>query len=315
MPISSLSMEIWCVTAFFAPFESELRYRNFEIFARGILKSGVRLLTIELLYPWTTRRLPKLGHIATLESKDVLWHKEAMLNYGFSLLPISCDVAICMDCDLLFEETDWLSRLTALIKKNDLIQCFQTCHRLPQGSPFQKEYAEQSTQSVMHSYFIDPDSFHSRTPRAPSAPGGCWAFAKPYFYGNPLYERGPVGSGDHIFAYAVIGELKNSPFLDWYSPLQQKDALQWATRIPKGLPTSFLPVDVFHLWHGSMRSRLSKERGVPLKNHAFDPQKDLKKEKGLYQWCSPKKALHQSVYTYFFQRASEESRSLMPYLR
>jgi hypothetical protein len=291
-------MELWCVTAFFAPFESELRYRNFAIFAQSMLDAGVNLLTVELLYPWTTRRLPRLGQIVTLEAADVLWHKEAMINHGFSLLPESCDIAMFMDCDLIFEDTSWVERLQERMKQFDVIQCFQTCHLLPEGHVSKNDSSIHSFDSIVYHQAKHPEKELSLG----MFPGGSWAFKAPHFRNNPLYDRAPFGIIDRIFADCMLGTLDKSMHMEMLTPAHQEDVLLWnQSQLPK--KTTYLPVDVLHLWHGDDRNYL--HTWDLLKEHDFDPCADLEKRDGVYQWSSQKPELHQLTLEHFLRVEGE----------
>lgn len=298
------SKNLWCVTAFFAPFASEIRYQNFEIFAQRMLDAGVNLLTVELLYPWTTRRLPRIGNIVTLEATDVLWHKEAMINHGFSLLPESCDIAMYMDCDLIFEDTDWVEQLKECAKTFDVIQCFRTCYHLPEGQVSKKNSSLRSFDSIAYYHASNLEKTFS----VGMCPGGAWAFTKPHFRDNPLYDRTPFGITDRIFADCTLGIIETSPHTIKLTPAHQKYIEEWNREHALKKRTTFLPVDVLHLWHGALEDRKYKRAWDILTKHDFDPQTDMKKHNGLYHWSSKKPELHQATLQHF--RGVESTKKL-----
>ena len=300
------NMEVWCVTAFFAPFGSKLRFQNFERFAQGMIDAGVNLLTVELIYPWTTKRLPSLGNIITLEAGDILWHKEAMLNYGFSQLPESCDIAMYSDSDLLFSDPNWVEKLKALAQSHDIIQCFRRCNYLQEGNATRDP--QRSFVSVAYNHSFGPNRARpSKYGALYGSPGGAWAFTKPHFRNNPLYDRTPIGNADCIFADGVFDVLGHTTFLNEFSPDHQRDIMEWSQQLPANRSVTYLPVDVEHLWHGGLKNRRYDHLVTALRTHEFDPKNDIKKINHLYTWASEKSALHQEIYAFFKKRGETET--------
>ncbi|MDP7247382.1 MAG: hypothetical protein QF741_02030 [Candidatus Peribacteraceae bacterium] len=292
-------MELWCVTPFFAPFESDVRYKNFEIFAQRMLDAGVNLLTVELLYPWTKRRLPHIGKIVPMETSDVLWHKESMINHGFSLLPESCDIAMYMDSDLIFKDADWVEKLKDLAREYDVIQCFQTCHHLPRGS------TSTSTPPLISidSFSYKASTLHNERQKQlllKRAPGGSWAYVAPYFREDPLYDRTPFGMCDRITADYIHG-INNSSLLEKLTPAHQEDIRQWTQKRAPVVRSTFLHTDVLHLWHGALVNRKYSNTLEILQEHGFDPKQDLQKRNGIYQWSSQKPDLHRATLQHYQQ--------------
>lgn len=69
---------------------------------------------------------------------------------------------------------------------------------------------------------------------------------------------------------------------------------------------AYAPGTALHLWHGAQSKRQYGRRNEPLRRFMFDPLSDLRKnEQGVWEWASPKEALHQAVADYFRSRCED----------
>ena len=74
------------VCCYFNPLHYKTRFENYKIFRKNIEKTKVRFLTIELAFGNDSFELNDFKDVIQLRTKDVLWHKERLLNIGISKL-------------------------------------------------------------------------------------------------------------------------------------------------------------------------------------------------------------------------------------
>jgi hypothetical protein len=65
--------------------------------------------------------------------KDILWHKERLLNLALSELPDECEFVAWLDTDVVFEDDDWAARTAQALGEHRLVQPFQRFLRLGPG--------------------------------------------------------------------------------------------------------------------------------------------------------------------------------------
>src|SRR5208282_413882 len=64
---------------------------------------------------------------------DVMFQKERLLNVAISGLPSDCRKVAWLDCDVLFQNPDWLAHTSKLLDRFALVQPFQEVVLLPKG--------------------------------------------------------------------------------------------------------------------------------------------------------------------------------------
>lgn len=269
---------LWVVTAYYNPCGYGTRFRNYQIFAETLRRSGVPLLTVECAFGDQPFTLEKSPNVVQVRSSSVIWQKERLLNLATSWLPSSCRYVAWLDCDLLFENKEWAVETAALLDEVPLVQVFETCNRLSEGN-----FSTTKGRSVRR-------SFASVTPKDPSVlklshfethghTGYGWAARRSLLDRHGLYEFAIIGSGDHFMAHAAFGdeggkclELMSGEvwnqikhFLDWAEPFA--DSVAGRVRATSG--------EVVHLWHGDLENRRYFERSRDLIRLGFNPYTDL----------------------------------------
>ena len=103
--MGSQSGPLWAITAYFNPARYRQRRHNYREFRRRL---SAPLLTVELGYDGRF----ELGNrdadvLIRVEGWDVMWQKERLLNIGLRALPSECRYVAWLDCDVVFERSDW----------------------------------------------------------------------------------------------------------------------------------------------------------------------------------------------------------------
>jgi hypothetical protein len=110
---------LWAITCYFNPVGYHRRLENYRIFRQRL---KVPLVAVELsfdkkfqLASWDADILVELC------STTVLWQKERLLNVALRSLPGVCDKVAWLDCDILFENEDWVERASRALDEFALV--------------------------------------------------------------------------------------------------------------------------------------------------------------------------------------------------
>lgn len=233
-----------------------------------------------------------------------MWMKERLINYGCSLLPSECDMFAWIDADLIFADTDWASKAVQKLKNNHVIQLFKRVFYLPQGHlDYQGEHVL-TFPGIVYQKNCYKNWFEKRINKEIGfgAPGFAWAARR----GFEIYDRDVAGSGDCVLADALLNTWDLHGHKTKYNQHMKDDISDWCNRLPS-LSIDYLPVDVFHLWHGNINSRGYLKRHQAFIDNDFNPKEDIKLNGPVFQWNSTKTGLHEKVKDYFFSRQEDSN--------
>lgn len=302
-------MSFWCLTTLFNPANYKSLVRNHNTFSESLRKQGCNLLTLELAFGDDKHNLTG-GNVVPMRGKDVMWHKERLINHGTTLLPKDCTAYAWIDADLIFADPNWVEKAESLLKKHDVIQLFQRVFYLPEGDVCYsgKQTCEFYSIAWQANKYPNWLSRRSEKDLPFGAPGFAWAARRDVFeHCGGLYDRDIVGSGDCLLADCLLGSWKLHGFERKFNQRTKDSIANWCTLVKKkNLSVGYLPVDVFHLWHGDLRNRLYMRRHQALLKHDYDPERDIVLNNGVWEWATDKKEMHQEVKDYFYQRKEDD---------
>jgi hypothetical protein len=123
-----------------------------------------------------------------------------------------------------------------------------------------------------------------------------------------LYDRSILGDGDAILADHLYDSFGIYHYVSMLTPGMSEDLADWRRRAFGGrlLRAGYLPMDAYHLWHGSFEDRQYCSKAEILKRHNFDPRSDLALRGELYEWATDKPGLHADVAVYFRTRREDD---------
>ena len=233
-------------------------------------ESNVVLYIVELIYNTnnndkyylTSKHNPK--HLR-LVSKDVLWHKENMVNVAIQkLLPVDWKACAWIDADIEFENSRWAEETLKLLNgAYDVVQLFS--HALDLN-------AREETMTCFSSFGYN--YVHKQPYKINNGvnwhPGYAWAITRgAYDRINGLYELAIIGSGDFIMAHSFVGFFTDKMYTG-YSEGYIRSIMEYQTRCSI-LRLGYCPGIIRHYYHGSKLNRQYASRGSLLINSQFDP--------------------------------------------
>jgi hypothetical protein len=264
----------------------ESRYALFEKFREHMRSQPlVELHVVEVAFgrrPYeVTSGLPNELQLRTYEE---VWHKENMINIGLSRLPADWKYVAWIDADVEFQRKDWAVETMQQLQHHMVVQMFQQAIDLgPDGEAFQMH------QGFAWSYLAGkprPEKNQQGYSYPHWHPGYAWAARREAIeYLGGLYDVSALGSGDHLMAWAFIGEgVKQLP--STMSAGYIKSLKDWQDRAERLLhkDIGFVHGSLVHFFHGKKRDRRYRDRWKILEEAQFDPFLDLKRDwQGLYQ--------------------------------
>jgi hypothetical protein len=284
--------------AYFNPTNSWLLARNLLIARAAMEARGIHPYVVEVLLPSQSPLLANAARTLTLRARDVLWHKERALNLLIERLPERYDKVVWVDGDVIFPDPDWLGRACQRLQRHTLVQLFDHAVLL-----------DRAGQQAARCGGV-ADRVRRRIPQAlrlglrESHPGFGWAAQRSFLAEHGLFDQSVVGGGDSLLVLAAYGAWDH-----WHARALPRDLreawLRWAMPVHTAVKgdVGAVPTTVFHLWHGDEAARQYVTRLELLRHSTFDPVADLAASAdGLWEWASPKDALHSGVIAFFRRR-------------
>jgi len=333
-------MSTWAVSCYFNTKKSRLRYLNYQAFFKAL---QVPLLTVE----WSIGGQYELDiqdadRLVQVSGGDLLWQKERLLNLALDHLPEDCVNVVWLDCDIVFNASDWVENFEHKLNDAHLVQLFsQVRHPVlpPSGElSFGEDTAEvvlerdslayryltqgkASLREVLPSNAVkkkqatyaeakDLEQFERlRLAGRPSAGHG-WGMRRDHLERLGLYDGMAFGTGDMAMALAGIGF--QALYADGYllSDAHREHYLHWAEPFHQHIAgrVASIPGSVNHLYHGNFRERQYSERLRMMAVYGFDPARDLSlTSQGLWQWHGDAASRYEGYMHSYFSGRSEDS--------
>jgi hypothetical protein len=298
-----------CITTYFNPVGYRNRRENYAAFAEALEADGVPLLTVELAFGDDAYDLPECPNTLRLRGRSRLWMKERMINAAVSRLPAQYTAFAWLDCDLIFADRSWFRRLNEALEAHDIVQLFERVVHLPPGHRRYRGEDEGSDTGLAAQAARLPDWLPRRLAgKLPFAvPGYAWAARRSLFGDAGLYDRSILGSGDAIVADALFNSDGLYSYAEVATSAMTDDIACWRRQIGAGARprVGYLPLNVYHMWHGTFEDRRYSSKDEILLRYDFDPRRDLVLQGDLYEWGSDKPGLHTEVAAYFSARRED----------
>jgi hypothetical protein len=298
-----------CITTYYNPVGYRTRRENYAAFAESLEAQGVKLLTVELALGDDRFELPESSAVIRLRGHSRLWMKERLINAAVARLPAQFTAFAWLDCDLLFADRSWFSRLVEQLETDDIVQLFERMVHLPPGQRHDRGESLEEDIGLAAQATRTPDWLaRRRAGQLPFAvPGYAWAARRSLFADLGLYDRSILGNGDAVLGDCLFDSFGIYHYTSMLTAAMADDMEDWRRRAFGGLRVriGYLPVKVYHLWHGSMDDRRYCSKDEILLRHDFDPRHDLTLQGELYEWSSDKPGLHAEVAAYFADRRED----------
>lgn len=295
--------ELAVVCCFFNACHYQNRIKNYKIFRKEILKTGIRFLTVELAFGNDEFELTDFPEVIQLRTakENILWQKESLLNIGIQkLIDEEFKKIVWMDADIIFEDKNWIENISRELDKNPVCQGYENIYR--------EENNDMEISSIK--YFNDTGRISDGVP----VPGGVWAARSEILKKILLYDGTILGGGDTFFlfgcyCYDTLKENQVKKFFKQFHPELRNHYFKWAEKLGSLVKgnVGYAKNSIKILHHGNTKNKKHKERFKILAFYDFNPEIDIKKGKNLIcEWASDKPELHKKVKEYFYSRKEDD---------
>lgn len=271
--------ELMAITTYYNPCGYVTRRRNYDVFMVGMRQAGVPCITVEAAFGNAPFELPPALDVLQVRAESLLWQKERLLNLAASWLPRECRYVAWLDCDIVFHNPAWPHELVDVLRRHQVAQVWETCHRLGPDRTETGDRARSFAATMgQDRSLLDCGRYdrHGHT-------GYGWAMRREIFDQVGLYEAAVSGSADHFMAHAIYDQygfcVENALKRD---ANQIRHLMQWGERFYAMARGSLGVVsgEIDHLWHGESSDRRYFLRMHEITDLGFNPWTDLVAEPG-----------------------------------
>lgn len=255
------------IACYFNPQGNVYRLNAFNKFYESIQHLNHRIL--ECVIGDAVPQLPQTDSITRIYTKDLLWHKEGLLNNIIKSLPLEYKYVFWLDTDVLFTNNNWLVESVGQLQIANIVQPFEYCIHLDrdQITPdfdvfFAKRFVydpKQRHPKLWRSFcanYVTTDYSDDANYDKHGHVGFAWGARREILDIVPLYDRALIGGADHIIAHAAAGQIGHSCMLKSFT--DDIDAVnEWSKKfysIVRGR-ISYVKGDLYHIWHGDIENR------------------------------------------------------------
>lgn len=243
-----------------------------------------------------------LAHIH-VTTKNQIWIKESLVNIAVSMLPKHWKYMAWLDCDIEFDDIEWVEKTIESLERYDIVQLFSNIVYLgPNNEHIKKD------RSFGYMYRKSGKPYTSTYRYGFWHPGFAWACTKSaYSTMGGLIDYAILGSGDHHMALGLISKIECSHPKDIH-PSYRKLLREFEKRVST-LYLGYVDGTILHHWHGDLKLRRYKERWQILVEHKYSPLEDIYKDPlGLWQLTDSGKRLDKDIRDYFAERKEDDKR-------
>jgi hypothetical protein len=302
---------LWAVTCYFNPAGYRRKLDNYRIFRRHL---AVPLVCVELSFSGVFALGPEDAEtLIQIRGQSVLWQKERLLNIALQAVPTSCEVIAWVDCDVIFERSDWPDLALHTLRDRRLIQLFNTrCNLARTAGSDPVDLSQIDSQAASLGYKLATGRATADDVRRSDAPltlastaGVAWAAHRDLVARHGLYDACILGTTDRVIVSAALGVIDYGRDAVLMNEPQLRHYRMWGEPFHAAMQgqVGYIEGRAFHLWHGALEDRRYQERHEGLRWYTFDPFADLALDSsGCWRWSTDKPDMHAYVRAYFAAR-------------
>jgi hypothetical protein len=254
------------VSCFFNPQNSPYRLSAFQHFYEQIKHLNHHI--VECVIGDTKPQLQAYRNIKTVYTKNLLWHKESLLNNIIAELPSKFKYIFWVDADVLFTNLDWMVEGVEELQLSNIIQPFEYCVHLKKDennpsfnldtlkSTFLPNQLNDKVWRSFCANFVTNHLWKDEVYNNHGHVGFAWGARRSVLDTLPLYDKALIGGADHIIAHAAAGQIPHSCITKAFTD-NLDEVNEWSTRFYKVVEgkIGYVKGDLYHLWHGDIENR------------------------------------------------------------
>jgi hypothetical protein len=280
------------IACFFNPQNSPYRTMAFNKFYESIKHLNHRI--IECVIGDSKPELQESKNIKRVYTKNLLWHKESLLNNIISELPEQYKYVFWIDADVLFTNLNWLTDSVKQFQAGKkILQPFELCVHLDKDELEPSfDIKSLNSHSLPNSYnkkvwksfssnFVNSNLWQDKNYDNHGHVGFAWGATREVLEKVSLYDKALIGGADHIIAHAAAGQIPH-PCIEKSFTENIEEINEWSTNFYKvvGGNIGCVEGNLYHIWHGDIEKRqyLKRVRDFTEKSKKITD----KDENGLY---------------------------------
>jgi hypothetical protein len=254
------------ISCFFNPTKSKYRTKAFKIFYDKIKHLNHRI--IECVIGDSSPELEENKNIKRIYTKNLLWHKESLLNNIIKELPEKYKYIFWIDADVIFENDNWMVDGVKQLQYYNLIQPFEYCFHLEKDELFplypinlltKSYYPNRENKSVWRSFCSNVNQtrlLFSNDYNEHGHVGFAWGAKREVLDKVPLYDKALIGGADHIMAHASVGQINHNCITKSFKDNidEVNDYSKRFLQVVQGR-VGYVNGNLFHIWHGDIEKR------------------------------------------------------------
>jgi hypothetical protein len=244
---------------------------------------------IECVFNDHTPQIPDATLV--VHSTSFMFYKELLLNLLEPHVPEKYTKLACIDADVLFDSPDWLDQISTSLTKHDIIQPFSECCWLTPDN------TRVASNKLSYAFALAKKRPLTLSTFYHYHPGFAWAFKRDIFRKlGGFYSKSIIGGGDIALVLSMFpthvsdeqfikanmhgrfGEFVLDSWKEYYTNFKRVDP-----------SIGFLPIKLFHLFHGVAKDRNYTERYRAISRAltgSWDQEITVNKD-GLYEFVNP----------------------------
>jgi hypothetical protein len=285
----------WIIACYFNPGGFRSKRENYDLFVRGLKDAGSPYLVVECACDGARFELPSDDRIIRVRAIDAMWQKERLLNLALARLPRACTKVAWVDCDILFEDREWVRRASEALEALPVIQPFTFAARLKHRGQTSYSSDAEECRGFGSVCAEAPERITAGDFDRHGHTGFAWAARRDWLARHGFYDACMSGNADHLMAHAMCGDWTSGciDMLLGSAPSAYRGHFErWAARVAADVRgrVGAIPGRVVHLWHGDLAERRYFLRARQFQSFDFDPDRDLRVgADGAWEWstCRP----------------------------
>ncbi len=216
-------------------------------------------------------QLPKSKNITVVYTENLLWHKETLLNTLIKKIPKKYKYVFWLDTDIIFTNKHWMVESVKELQNHNIIQPFEYCFHMDKGELTPSDEAINCKNFVFSPLYKNRRVWRSFCANFKDGNlteeqkkiyglhghvGFAWGARREIFNDVLLYEKGLIGGGDLIIAYAAANQIPHEAIVESFSD-DLENIVTWSTKFSSVIKEKigYIPGDLYHMWHGDLNKR------------------------------------------------------------
>ena len=295
----SIKPKLAIITSFFNPKNYVNLRANYLAFSKEI-KKHADLFPIELSFNGeffiTDENVIRIHG----DSNNVLWQKERLLSIALENLPEEYTNVAWLDCDIIFENNNWVEDINDALSKFNVVQVYETAKRLGPNN-------EITTKSTGIIKYLESSTYSYPPNRMLGTTGFGWAIRREVIDEIKFLDTQILGGADALMYFSFFG-IYGSNIHDQLSNNWKQHIRPWAMKCFEvvGGSVGYIKGSIIHMYHGTTKNRNYQRRYDVLKSINFNPSTDLTiSESGIWEFKN--KSLNPTISKYFNERNEDDN--------